>query len=145
MALERQTRIRYTIAEAAQFVVEPGSDSELSDLEDGEDIEVEWEENSDDRVHIPAPINEEEDGEEDLIPPTRTLKPEFKWKKKEPELPDVSFTGSDFTLPDNANELTPLLYLKMFWDDSITQNLVEQTNLYSVQQEGKCFNSQGAN
>ena len=25
----------------------------------------------------------------------------------------------------------------MFWDDSITQNLVEQTNLYSVQQEGK--------
>ena len=136
MALERQTRIRYTIAEAAQFVVEPGSDSELSDLEDGEDIEVELEENSDDRVHIPAPINEEEDGEEDLIPPTRTLKPEFKWKK-EPELPDVSFTGSDFTLPDNANELTPLLYLKMFWDDSITQNLVEQTNLYSVQQEGK--------
>ena len=98
MALERQTRIRYTIAEAAQFVVEPGSNSELSDLEDGEDIEVEWEENSDDRVHIPAPINEEEDGEEDLIPPTRTLKPEFKWKK-EPELPDVSFTGSDFTDP----------------------------------------------
>ena len=39
MALERRTRIRYTIAEAAQFIVEPGSDSEVSDLEDGEDIE----------------------------------------------------------------------------------------------------------
>lgn len=44
MALERRTRIRYTVAEAAQFVLEPGSEPELSNHEDGEDIEVEVEE-----------------------------------------------------------------------------------------------------
>ena len=28
------------------------------------------------------------------------------------------------------------MYFKMFWDDGITQNIVEQTNLCSVQQTG---------
>jgi hypothetical protein len=29
----------------------------------------------------------------------------------------------------------------MFWDDSITENLVEQTNLYSVQLEGRSIST----
>ena len=40
----------------------------------------------------------------------------FKWKKKEPEaVDDVSFSGAEFTLPDNVDELSPFSYFKMFW------------------------------
>ena len=60
----------------------------------------------------------------------------FKWRKKEPAVADITFSGTELTCPDNVNELNPFMYFKMFWDDSITQNIVEQTNLYSVQQTG---------
>lgn len=37
--------------------------------------------------------------------------------------------------------MTPLEYFKLFWDDEITKNLVEQTNIYSIQVSGKCINT----
>ena len=46
-------------------------------------------------------------------------------KNKEPEAVD-SASFSEFTLPDNVDELSPFLYFKIFWDDTITQNIVEQ-------------------
>ena len=49
---------------------------------------------------------------------------------------DTPFSGAQFTCPDNVDELNALMYFKMFWDDDITQNIAEQTNLYSVQQTG---------
>ena len=60
----------------------------------------------------------------------------YKWEKKEPAVVDTSFSGAQFTCSDNVDELSPLMYLKMFWDDDITQNIAEQTNLNSVQQTG---------
>jgi hypothetical protein len=47
-------------------------------------------------------------------------------KNKEPQAVD-SASFSEFTLPDNVDELSPFLYFKIFWDDTITQNIVEQT------------------
>ena len=37
--------------------------------------------------------------------------------------------------------MTPLNYLKIFWSDDIINLLVEQTNLYSVQQTGSSINT----
>lgn len=131
--MDRHTRTRYTTEEVVQHVLEPGSDSEVSDLEDSDDDFDELNMNE-----VEAPIIEvsnlessDDDGSEDEE--TTVLK----WKKKEPVIPNVSFTGKDFTLPQDVDKMTPLSYFKTFWDDSITKNLVEQTNLYSVQMHGK--------
>ena len=58
-------------------------------------------------------------------------------KNKEPEAVDsASFSGAEFTLPDNVDELSPFLYFKIFWDDTITQNIVKQTgSRYTTQNE----------
>jgi hypothetical protein len=49
-------------------------------------------------------------------------------KNKEAEaVNSASFSGAEFTQPDNIDELNPFLYFKIFWDDTITQNNVEQT------------------
>ena len=37
--------------------------------------------------------------------------------------------------------MTPLNYFKIFWSDDIINLLVEQTNLYSVQQTGSSINT----
>ena len=39
------------------------------------------------------------------------------------------------------DDTSPIEYFKMFWDNTITQGLAEQTNLYSVQASGKCINT----
>ena len=47
-------------------------------------------------------------------------------KNKEPEAVDsASFPGAEFTLPDNVDELSPFLYFKIFWDDTITQQAAD--------------------
>ena len=39
------------------------------------------------------------------------------------------------------DDTSPIEYFKMFWDNTITQGLAEQTNLYSVQASGKSINT----
>ena len=58
-------------------------------------------------------------------------------KNKEAEaVNSSSFSGAEFTLPDNVDELSPFLYFKIFWDNTITQNIVEQTgSRYRTQNE----------
>lgn len=46
---------------------------------------------------------------------------------------------TSFTKPDKI--LTPLNYFKKFFDDSIMNLFVEQTNLYSTQKSGRCVNT----
>ena len=43
--------------------------------------------------------------------------------------------------PVNFSDLTALNFFKMFWDNSKTEILVDQTNLYSVQSTGKSINT----
>ena len=43
-------------------------------------------------------------------------------KNKEAEaVNSASFSGAQFTLPDNVDELSPFLYFKIFWDNTITR------------------------
>lgn len=46
------------------------------------------------------------EGEEATVNESPPKERVFKWKKKEPELPDISFLGSGFTLPEDVDELT---------------------------------------
>ena len=128
---------RYSTEGAVQYILEPGSDlSELSSDYECPDEEVSI-------LHEPEALDEEtvngtEDEKSDTngaedSPDAETV---FKWRRKEPAVVDITFSGTELTCPDNVNELNPFMYFKMFWDDGITQNIVEQTNLYSVQQTG---------
>lgn len=62
----------------------------------------------------------------------------LQWKMK-----DIEKVNSDcevsFTRPDKIR--TPLEYFKMFFDDDIINNIVNQTNLYSVQKHGASVNT----
>ena len=185
MEYEVRKKIRYDVVEAINYVMAPGSDSELSELEDEEEDEKVVE----DETIIEMIVKQKEHYEnfeaeciettdEDQIPfkilektvqevnadkakdsvedncidregnecdvksndaKRRAKKSHvFRWGNRKPPAVDSTFSGGVFSLPpDNFDELTPLWYFKEFWDDEMTDNLCEQTNLYSVQKSGK--------
>ena len=60
------------------------------------------------------------------------------WREKKPPAGNTEFCGNQFGNPPiNFYEMCPIDFFKLFWTDNVTQNLVEQTNLYSVQEQGK--------
>ena len=79
--------------------------------------------------------------DEDNEPPQKKTKnkpPSYRWRKTKPPVYDTTFLGKEFSLPP-AEDLTPMQYFNLFWSDHITENLVTQTNLYSVQKSGKAL------
>ena len=145
--MEKAVKTRYTCEEAIQFILEPNSDSEMSNF-DGDD--------SDDDEHVSDKIVErinddfvETDDESkdmpmeylmEITPKNKTHN--YRWRKKPPPEFDITFKGEEFSLPpEGADEMTPLNYFKIFWSDDIINLLVEQTNLYSVQQTGSSINT----
>ena len=77
---------------------------------------------------------------EEITPKTKTHN--YRRRKKPPPEFDITFKGEEFSLPpEGADEMTPLNYFKIFWSDDIINLLVEQTNLYSVQQTGSSINT----
>ncbi|MCP4481884.1 MAG: hypothetical protein GY817_03580 [bacterium] len=180
--MERRPKIRYDITDAVNYVLEPGSDSELSELEDDDDEDFEPEDEKMNKILkqeeyesedldlednteteqnaksstsfqvVESAIIEDSGDEDD----TKVVSKEkehaksaneakhqtekshtFRWRNRKPPAVDSTFTGEDFSLPpENFQELTPLWYFKLFWDDDMTNQLAEQTNLYSVQKTG---------
>lgn len=63
----------------------------------------------------------------------------FRWRKRKPLVVDSKFLGDPLP-PPPEKELTSLEYFKSFFDDDLINHLVEQTNLYSVQQTGNSVN-----
>lgn len=96
-----------------------------------------------------ADIEESEDSEDD-IPLAQLPRPKvqlskakkhrkfLKWEKKDIENIDSNCEVS-FTKPDNIR--SPLEYFKLFFDDDLINNIVDQTNLYSVQKHGVSLNT----
>ena len=57
---------------------------------------------------------------------------------KEPSAGNTGFRGKQFGNPPiSFYEMCPIDFFKLFWTYNITQTLVVQTNLYSVQEQGK--------
>ena len=62
--------------------------------------------------------------------------------KNPPSEFDKPFKDEEFSLPpEGADEMTLPNYFKIFWSDDIINLLVEQTNLYTVQQTGSSINT----
>lgn len=74
------------------------------------------------------------------IPNIKKQKRVYRSRKVKPPVFDTTFHGDQFTLPP-TDEATIFDYFKIFWDDEITKNLCQQTNLCSVQKSGKCLNT----
>lgn len=82
---------------------------------------------------------EKHDGKSNKVPPKKHV---YRWRSRKPPVTDAAFSGPEFSLPpDDFEELSPLWYFKQFWDDAMTNQLVEQTNLYSVQKTGKSIHT----
>lgn len=87
---------------------------------------------------------EEPEDPEDLLPLSEirnklVRKRIPKWIKKDIDPTSTRYEES-FT-PISDDEITPLSYFKMFIDDDIINNIVEQTNLYSVQKNFRSVNT----
>ena len=128
---DKQQQQRYNLEEAVQFIVEPGEESELSELEESniEDVEIQ-ETILEDLCTKNDKPNKENDNEEQETNQEHV----FKWRSKKWVETDITFTGSHFILPldiDDADSLTPSQYFKMFWGDDLMSLLVEQ-KIYTV-------------
>ena len=82
-------------------------------------------------------------------PPTKKKKSNSKkeshtwrWRAGAPPNVDTAFKGDAFKgdafsrPPENFDEMNPIDFFRMFWTENITNLLVEQTNLYCVQNKG---------
>ena len=151
--------------EAVQFVLDPDSDSDLSDLSDGEDQDItmkniparirdEQEESNDgeklaENSFIDESENEDQDDDEDdeneneNVANAKTCeKFEPRWRKNKPPTPSYTFKGENVSLlPDDVGTWTPLSYFKMFWKHDLNVLLAEQTNIYSVEETGSSLNT----
>jgi len=66
---------------------------------------------------------------------------EYRWRKKQFQPPSVDFIASDEEGTKDSCNWTPYMYFKQFVTDEMLQETAEQTNLYSVQKEGKSVNT----
>ena len=55
---------------------------------------------------------------------------------KKPPAGHTEFRGINLAIPQSIF-MRPIDFFKLFWTDNITQTLVEQTNLHTVQEQGK--------
>ncbi len=69
------------------------------------------------------------------IPSTQGTNLDTMWPKRDPPEFDTTLIGEPFPAPPK-NDVLPIDYFKMFFDDNIFQHIADQTNLYSVQQTG---------
>lgn len=66
---------------------------------------------------------------------------EYRWRKAEFDPPDVLFIESADEGIEERCEFTPYMYFKQFITDDMIQLVADQTNLFSVQKEGKSVNT----
>ena len=157
------------LEQAIQFVLEPCSDSELSELEsDDEYAEAEQSQlvvedriGEDKNVDIPedndlqSDIEEAEENEtlhknddtvtgekqNQIMSKVDSSLRQFRWCSCLPPDFDKNYHGRDFSLPpDDFDTLTPYQYFIKFWNDNLIETIAEHKNIYSFQKSGKIIN-----
>uniref|UniRef100_A0A3Q1JQK9 PiggyBac transposable element-derived protein domain-containing protein n=1 Tax=Anabas testudineus TaxID=64144 RepID=A0A3Q1JQK9_ANATE len=146
----------YSVTEVLNMILD-GNASDMEQLaeddDDEEEVEEEW--------TPPARIDEKSDSsddeedleasEEDTPNPNETKtkqstsskvkRKEYQWKKKKFEAPAVEF---EECVDENSGDRltwTPYMYFKDFVTEEMLQEIAEETNLYSVQKDGKSVNT----
>ena len=79
------------------------------------------------------------DSDDDIITIDENIRNhKYRWRSVESPTCSREFQGKEFGQPpDNFDQLMPYDVFIKFWSDYITELLVEQTNLFSVQITGK--------
>lgn len=65
----------------------------------------------------------------------------LRWMKKDFIPPDVTFTGELYRGPQNGELETPLAYFRKMVSIDMLENLVANTNEYSIQKNGRCIDT----
>lgn len=145
--MERRTRFRRLgVEEVVQLILEPQSDSEISDMSDSSDTEdidsdiTQSVSTASAALNASTPSTSSAAAENDIeeITENITRNHVFQWRKTVPPTPDTLFL--DTFSPPPENDMTPLQYFKMFWDDELLTLLTEETNRYSIEVSGNCLN-----
>ncbi|XP_065820319.1 piggyBac transposable element-derived protein 3-like [Labrus bergylta] len=66
---------------------------------------------------------------------------EYRWRKINYQAPSINFIASVEEGTEDRCDWTPYMYFKQFVTDEMLEETAEQTNLYSVQKEGKSVNT----
>ena len=70
---------------------------------------------------------------------TKETKQVYWWRKKEPPVLNLLEIDPFSQPPENVDKWTPLTYFRKFWNDDITERLVDQTNLYSMEKNSRKY------
>ena len=73
---------------------------------------------------------------------TQTIRKDFsvfRWRKNNIMKPTADFCGTAVEPPSTSIVKTPLSYFRRFITDDIIKNIVESTDLYSVQKSARCL------
>ena len=124
------TKSKHISTDDALELILEGDQSDLSELSSDEDGD-EYENSSGDGSSDEASENDSEGG-------TTEEERTFKWRKRDISYTPVAFDNQEEDIPD---EINPLEYFKKFWLDELTDLVVEQTNLYSIQKTGQSVNT----
>jgi len=121
------------------------NDSDFGDSDSDDDDDVESTDPSTSSVNADDATSESESDPEDNeplaklvtshVPVHKVAKKVYVWKNDTFTAPDVSFSGAKPQVPDEI--MSPLHYFRQFISDEMLTALVENTNLYSVQKDGK--------
>ena len=110
---------------------EKGGDKDEEEDESGEeeDEDKEWEE-----VEEDVDVDEDKEDEEDEGT-NGQAQTNHRWRKRGTPAQPILYLGDPFPDP-REEDISTYGYFKMFFDDDLIENIVEQTNIYSMQQSG---------
>ncbi|KAL6474032.1 hypothetical protein MHYP_G00175930 [Metynnis hypsauchen] len=148
---------KYSLEDALKRIMD-GNSSDMEQLgEDDDDEEEEDEEwtptarigenpdSSDEEEENPDSSDDDEGTEEDTTPKQsardKGKRKEYLWKRKQFEPPSVEFVECVEEDSEVRLDWTPYKYFKDFMTEEMLQEIAEQTNLYSVQKNGKSVNT----
>ena len=113
----------------------PDADSGEEEIDNGDEefeIDSSWEESESETDEESAVDKTEDDKKE---PSKHGANINTRWRKRDPPEFDTTFIGEPFPAPP-SEDIAPIDYFKIFFDDPLFQHIADQTNLYSVQQTG---------
>ena len=138
----KMNRNKYNVEQAVQFILKPGDESELSDLDEDDDhneisacnnhgVEIEDDIEGDDRREEQVNDNHERNISKEKVQDSTLNQPakdtkfndhNYRWRNVSPPVFDTSFGGEEFDVPpENFEELTPLNYFPMLWNKGLNK------------------------
>uniref|UniRef100_A0A3Q3E559 PiggyBac transposable element-derived protein domain-containing protein n=1 Tax=Labrus bergylta TaxID=56723 RepID=A0A3Q3E559_9LABR len=159
--IEEEVRKQTYIENVINMIMD-GNSSDIEQLgEDGEEDEEEW---TPQTMHDDgsSDSSDEEDYQDESVAQTSTeveiptttqdtirkesvkanaQRKEYRWRKIKYQAPSIDFIASVEEGTEDRCDWTPYMYFKQFVTDEMLEETAEQTNLYSVQKEGKSVNT----